>query len=367
MGLSVFNTEKVDTTKQPMFFGKPLGMQRYDEYKYPDFDKLTQTQLGYFWRPEEVSLQKDRSDYQTLTPAQKHIFTSNLRYQTLLDSVQGRAPSIAFLPFVSLPELESCIITWDFMETIHSRSYTHIIKNIYADPSDVFDTILNEEAIVKRAEMVTEKYDHFIELGRRRLLGLKVSDYDLYKALYLALISVNILEGIRFFVSFACSFGFGELKLMEGSAKIISLIARDESQHLAISQHILKCYQKQENDKLMNQVIKDCEKEVYELYEDAVKQEKDWAEFLFKDGSMIGLSVPLLGQYVEYIANKRLRAIGLNPMYDISSTNNPLPWTQHWFNSRGLQNAPQETEIESYLIGGIKQDVNDDTFSDFKL
>ena len=253
------------------------------------------------------------------------------------------------------------------METIHSRSYTHIIKNVYADPSDIFDTILDEPAIVKRAEMVTEKYDEFIALGRRRLLGLKVDDYDLYKALYLALISVNILEGIRFFVSFACSFGFGELKLMEGSAKIISFIARDEAQHLAISQHILKCYKNHENDKLMNKVMKDCEQEVYELYENAVGQEKEWAEFLFKNGSMIGLSVPLLNQYIEYICNKRLRAIGLNPIYDISSTNNPLPWTKHWFNSRGLQNAPQETEIESYVIGGIKQDVSDDTFSDFKL
>jgi len=215
--------------------------------------------------------------------------------------------------------------------------------------------------------MVTEKYVEFIELGRRRLLGLKVEDYDLYKALYLALISVNILEGIRFFVSFACSFGFGELKLMEGSAKIISFIARDESQHLAISQHILKCYKNHENDKLMNKVMQDCEKEVYELYENAVQQEKEWAEFLFKNGSMIGLSVPLLNNYIEYICNKRLRAIGLDAIYDISSTNNPLPWTQHWFNSKGLQNAPQETEIESYVIGGIKQDVTDDTFKDFKL
>ena len=227
--MTVFNKNNVDFKKAKPFFGEPLNTQRFDEFKYPIFDKLTQTQLGFFWRPEEVSLQKDRADYQTLTDAQKHIFTSNLRYQTLLDSVQGRAPSIAFLPFVTLPELESCIITWDFMETIHSRSYTHIIKNVYADPSDIFDTIIDEPAIIKRAEMVTEKYDKFIELGRRRLLGLKVEDYDLYKALYLALISVNILEGIRFFVSFACSFGFGELKVMEGSAKIISFIARDEA------------------------------------------------------------------------------------------------------------------------------------------
>lgn len=365
--MTVFNKKKIDFTKEKIFFGEELNTQRFDEFKYPIFDKLTQRQLGFFWRPEEVSLQKDRSDYQQLTEAQKHIFTSNLRYQTLLDSVQGRAPAIAFLPFVTIPELESCIITWDFMETIHSRSYTHIIKNVYSDPSDVFDTILEEDAIVKRAEMVTAKYDEFIDIGRRKLMGHKIDDYDLYKALYLALISVNILEGIRFFVSFACSFAFGEAKQMEGSAKIISLIARDEAQHLAITQHILKCYQKHENDKVMNKVMKDCEQEVYQMYEDAVQQEKDWAEFLFQHGSMIGLSTHLLGNYVEFTANKRLRAIGLNPIYDISSTNNPLPWTTHWFNSRGLQNAPQETEIESYVIGGIKQDVDDDSFKGFKL
>ena len=365
--MTVFNKNKVDFTKEKIFFGEQLNTQRFDEFKYPIFDKLTQTQLGFFWRPEEVSLQKDRADYQGLSASQKHIFTSNLRYQTLLDSVQGRAPAIAFLPFITLPELESSIITWDFMETIHSRSYTHIIKNIYSDPSDVFDTILDEPAIIARAATVTKKYDEFIDLGRRRLLGLKVDDYELYKALYLALISVNILEGIRFFVSFACSFAFGELKLMEGSAKIISLIARDESQHLAITQHILKCYKNQEKDALMTKVMKDCEDEVYDMYRDAVEQEKDWAEFLFQHGSMIGLSTQLLGNYVEFTANKRLRALGLNPIYDISSTNNPLPWTEHWFNSRGLQNAPQETEIESYVIGGIKQDVDDDTFDGFEL
>jgi len=365
--MTVFNKNNVDFTKESMFFGEQLNTQRFDVFKYPIFDKLTQTQLSFFWRPEEISLQKDRGDYQNLSESQKHIFTSNLRYQTLLDSVQGRAPSIAFLPFVSIPELESCIITWDFMETIHSRSYTHIIKNVYSDPSVIFDTILDEPAIVARAEQVIEKYDKFIDLGRRKLLGLKVDEYELKKALFLALVSVNILEGVRFFVSFACSFAFGELKQMEGSAKIISLIARDEAQHLAITQHIIKAYQKQEGDEMMTAIMKECEGEVYDMYRDAVVQEKEWAEFLFKDGSMIGLSTPLLGQYVEYTANKRLRALGYQPLYDISAKTNPLPWTKHWFNSRGLQNAPQETEIESYLIGGIKQDVDDNTFEGFTL
>ena len=364
--MTVFNKNNVDFRKNKIFFGEELNTQRFDEFKYPIFDKLTQRQLGFFWRPEEVSLQKDRSDYQTLNDAQKHIFTSNLRYQTLLDSVQGRAPSIAFLPFVTLPELESCIITWDFMETIHSRSYTHIIKNVYADPSDIFDTIIDEPAIIKRAEMVTEKYDKFIELGRRRLLGLKVDDYELYKALYLALISVNILEGIRFFVSFACSFGFGELKLMEGSAKIISFIARDEAQHLAVSQHILKCYKNYENDKMMNKVMKDCEQEVYKMYEDAVEQEKEWANYLFKDGSMIGLNAQLLHDYIEWICNKRMTALSFNCPYKTPQAN-PLPWTQKWISGAEVQVAPQETEISSYVIGGTKQDVGEDTFKGMSL
>ena len=366
--MTVFNKNNVDFKKAKPFFGEPLNTQRFDEFKYPIFDKLTQTQLGFFWRPEEVSLQKDRADYQTLTDAQKHIFTSNLRYQTLLDSVQGRAPSIAFLPFVTLPELESCIITWDFMETIHSRSYTYIIKNLYSNPSDVFDTIIEDQKIEKRSKSVTDKYDNLIQLGYKYKMDPKsVDEYELKKALWLALVTVNILEGLRFYVSFACSFAFGELKLMEGSAKILSLIARDESQHLAVSQRIINNYKNYEKDKVMDKVIKDTEEEVYKLYDEAVQEEKRWATYLFSKGSMIGLSEKLLHQYVEYIANRRMRAIGLEPKYEQSINTNPLPWTEHWLNSRSLQNAPQETEIESYVIGGVKQDVKKDQFKTFKL
>ena len=365
--MTVFNRKRINRTKQPMFFGEELSTQRYDEFKYPIFDKLTQTQLGYFWRPEEVSLQKDRNDYQSLDEGQKHIFTSNLKYQTLLDSVQGRGPALALLPYCSIPELEGCILAWDFMESIHSRSYTYIVKNLYSNPTEVFDTILDTKEIISRADSVTKQYDDFIETGMRYQLGQKISSYELKKRFYKMLVSINILEGIRFYVSFACTFGFGELRLMEGSAKIISLIARDESQHLAISQHIIKNYQKYENDKEMLKVMKDCEEEVYEMYRQAVDEEKAWAKYLFKEGSMIGLSETLLCNYVEYIANKRLRGIGMNPLYDISSRNNPLPWTQHWLSSRGQQNAPQETEIESYIIGGINQDIEADTFGDFKL
>ena len=358
-----------------MFFGEDLSTQRYDDFKYPIFDTLTQKQLGYFWRPEEVSLQKDRNDFQSLDPGQRHIFTANLKYQTLLDSVQDRGPAIALLPYCSIPELESCVLAWDFMEMIHSRSYTYIMKNLYSDPTKEFDTILKTEPIIARANSVTKHYDQFIDYAKKWSLGKRNmkknaigrNEYELKKRFYKMLISINILEGIRFYVSFACTFGFGELRLMEGSAKIISLIARDESQHLAITQHIIKNYQNNEKDKQMLKVMKQCEDEVYQMYSEAVEEEKQWAKYLMKDGSMIGLSETLLGNYVEWIANKRLRAIGLDPLYDRPIRTNPLPWTQHWLSSRGLQNAPQETEIESYIIGGIKQDIKDDTFEEFKL
>jgi len=361
----VFNTKEVDWTKQPMFFGEEPNVQRFDQQKYPIFEKLNQQQLGFFWRPEEVSLQKDRNDYHLLSEEQKHIFTANLKYQTLLDSVQGRGPCLAFLPYCSLPELESLLVAWDFMETIHSRSYTYIMKNVYPNPTAVLDTIVQTPEIMARAETVTDAYDKFIDYAQKHYN--QVDRKELKKLLYLNLINVNILEGIRFYVSFACSFAFGELKLMEGSAKIISLIARDENLHLAITQNIINNYRNKENDKEMLQVMKECEQEVYDMYDVAVQQEKDWAEYLFKEGSMIGLNATLLNQYVEFMANRRMRSIGLTPPYEQSVRNNPLPWTEHWLNSRGLQNAPQETEIESYVVGSIKQDVESTSFKGFQL
>ena len=376
--MTVFNDSQVDTKKQPMFFGQPLGVQRYDSYKYPVFEKLTNQMLGYFWRPEEVSLQKDRGDYQSLRPEQKHIFTSNLKYQILLDSVQGRGPGMAFSPYCALPELEGAMNVWQFMEMIHSRSYTYIIKNVYPDPSEVFDTILNDEKILARAKSVTGAYDNFInyaqEYGQSSAWKDDMRDHpnsewtmkDLKRHLYRAVANVNILEGIRFYVSFACSFAFGELKLMEGSAKIISLIARDENQHLVLTQQIMKKWQ-EGDDPVMQEIIKEEEENVIQMFRDAVEEEKEWAEYLFKDGTMIGLNDKLLVKYVEWIANKRMRAIGLKPIYDAPIKNNPLPWTEHWISSKGLQVAPQETEVESYVVGGIKQDVKKDTFSGFKL
>ena len=376
--MTVFNKQHVDTKTQPMFFGAPLGVQRYDEYKYPVFDRLTTQMLGYFWRPEEVSLQKDRADYQSLRPEQKHIFTSNLKYQILLDSVQGRGPGMAFAPYCALPELEGAMNVWQFMEMIHSRSYTYIIKNVYPNPSEVFDTILDDEKILKRANSVTAAYDDFIndahewDQGRMWEKDWKDSPssqwtiHELKRKLYRAIANVNILEGIRFYVSFACSFAFGELKLMEGSAKIISLISRDENQHLVLTQQILKKWA-DGDDPEMQQIAKEERSNVIGMFKNAVEEEKEWAEYLFSGGSMIGLNDKLLNQYVEWIANKRMKALGLDPIYDQPLKNNPLPWTQHWISSKGLQVAPQETEVESYVVGGIKQDIKKNQFSGFKL
>ena len=366
MAKTVFNRKDIDFTKEPMFFGEDQNVQRYDVFKYPQFDKLNQTMLGYFWRPEEVSLQKDRADFQTFRPEQKHIFTSNLKYQTLLDSVQGRGPCLSFLPYVSNPELEGCIVTWDFFETIHSRAYTHIMKNVYSDPAEVFDTILHDKEILKRAESVTENYDKFSSMALDFTVKGKGELEELKKQLYLAMVNVNLLEGLRFYVSFACTFAFGELKLMEGSAKLLSLIARDEATHLNLSTHVIKAWQKGD-DKGMSKVIKGLDKTVIEMFKKCVEEEKAWAKHLFKDGSIIGLNERLLGTYVEWIANKRLRALGFDPLYDVGANQNPLPWTQHWLSSKGLQVAPQETEVESYIVGGIKQDVQKGQFKKFSL
>jgi ribonucleoside-diphosphate reductase beta chain len=378
-GMTVFNRNIVDTTKEKMFFGQPLGVQRYDVYKYPAFYRLTQDQLGAFWRPEEFPLQKDRTDYLRLSDYQKHIFTSNLKYQIMLDSVQGRGPGMAFIPYCSLPELESAMIAWQFMEMVHSYSYTYIIKNVYtSNPSAVFDHIIDDDKILERASSVTASYDDFIgsaqqygssDLWKFNNEGVPLGQQELYelkRKLYRAVMNVNILEGIRFYVSFACSFAFGERELMEGSAKIISKIALDERLHLFLTQNILTKW-RNGDDPDMVQIAKEEEALCYRMFENTVNEEKSWAHYLFADGSLIGLSEKLLCNYIEWIANRRMRAIGFKPLYDISSKNNPLPWTEKWLNSRNEQVPPQEENISSYVVGGLKQDINSNTFANFKL
>jgi ribonucleoside-diphosphate reductase beta chain len=371
MSATVFDAhDKRDHTKSLAFLDPDGGVsiQRYDTLKYKQFDKLTDKQLGFFWRPEEVDILRDAKDFKDLTDHEQHIFTSNLKRQILLDSVQGRAPMVAFGPVCSLPELESWIVTWTFSETIHSRSYTHIIRNVYANPSKIFDEMMDISEIVDCASDISRNYDLLIAMNNELALngpGPRPG-YDPYqhkKLIWLALMSVNILEGVRFYVSFACSWAFAEVKKMEGNAKIIKFIARDENLHLASTQTLLKILPKDDPD--YARIEAECRDEAIKLFDEAVQQEKRWAEYLFKDGSMIGLNYQLLAEYVEFIANKRMQAVGLGQPY--ANKTNPLPWTQKWIAGSEVQVAPQEVELSSYIIGGTKQDVDDNSFKGFSL
>ena len=376
--MSVFNiNDKKNHTEKLAFLDEtgPSAIQRYDVLKYRQFEKLTEKQIGFFWQPTEVDVLRDAKDFKELTAHEQHIFTSNLKRQILLDSVQGRSPNLAFLPLVSIPELETWIETWAFNETIHSRSYTHIIRNVYSDPSKIFDELLDIDEIVACAKEISQYYDDLIKdslwyqilgQGVHTVNGKKVSVdlYELKKKLWLAINSANALEGIRFYVSFACSWAFAELKKMEGNAKIIKLICRDENLHLASTQTLLKILPKDDPDfaKIQKETIQECTN----IFLLASQQEKDWAKFLFKDGSMIGLNEVLLAQYVDWLTCKRMNALGLDCGMKPGGSN-PLPWTAKWIAGSDVQVAPQETEITTYVIGGTKQDVDQDTFKGFSL
>ena len=388
MAYTTFSKNKNDQLKEPMFFGQNVNVARYDQQKYAIFERLIEKQLSFFWRPEEVDVSQDRIDYAGLPDHEKHIFISNLKYQTLLDSVQGRSPNVAFLPIVSIPELETWIESWAFSETVHSRSYTHIIRNIVNDPSIIFDDIVENPEIQKRAR---EYYDTLIletqlyqlhgdgiwykenkktgeiDISKEKKDGWKqVTMRGLKRHLYLALVSVNVLEAIRFYVSFACSFAFGERKLMEGNAKIIKFIARDELLHLSGTQHIINLCQSGVDDPEMAEVAKECEEEACAIFMDAVNQEKEWAEYLFKDGSMIGLNKEILFQYIEYITNQRLKAVNFKPAF-ADKKSNPIPWIDQWLNSDNVQVAPQETEISSYLTGQVNSAIDSKELGDLEL
>lgn len=376
MAYTIFSQTKNNQLLEPMFFGQPVNVARYDQQKHEVFEKLIEKQLSFFWRPEEVDVSRDRIDYQALPEHEKHIFISNLKYQTLLDSIQGRSPNVALLPLVSIPELETWVETWSFSETIHSRSYTHIIRNIVNDPAIVFDDIVSNENILRRAKDISAYYDDLIEMtGYYHLLGegthqvngknVTVSLYELKKKLYMCLMSVNVLEAIRFYVSFACSFAFAERELMEGNAKIIRLIARDEALHLTGTQHMLNLMKSGEDDPDMAKIAQECREQSVALFMRAAEQEKEWADYLFREGSMIGLNRDILCQYVEYITNTRMQAIGMPLPFETRS--NPIPWINAWLVSDNVQVAPQEVEVSSYLVGQIDSEVNTDDLSNFQL
>ena len=352
----IINTDNtVDYTKIPVFFGNDgMSLQRYDKFKYPGFFELFKNQINSFWLPEEVDLSKDRLDYKSLTENEKFIFTSNLKYQILLDSIQSRGiPNLT--ENLSNLEVEAFCSAWAFFETIHSYAYTFIIKNVYHSPGEVFDNTLNDEEILKRASSVTKYYDELIN-------SFGETEYEKKKKLYLTLMSVNILEGIRFYVSFACSYAFAQNGKMEGNAKIISLINKDENLHLGFTQKMLKDLRNRE-DEGFQEVVRELEPVVVKMFKDAAEEEMKWADYLFKDGSMLGLNADILKQYMMFLCNQRMKAIDLEPIFD--KVTNPINWINAWTNSGGVQVAPQESEIESYNKAAVKADLNDTDFSDF--
>lgn len=376
MSYSTFRKEKNDPLKEPIFFGNTVNVARFDQQKHSIFERLTERQISFFWRPEEIDLSRDRVDFQKMTDAEKHIFTSNLKYQTLLDSVQGRSPNIAFLPITSLSEFELWVTAWSFFESIHSRSYTHIMRNIYTDPSTVFDGIIEDPHILKRAEDVSKYYDDLIFAtqlwqtlgeGVHEVNGVRheITMRNLKRKLYLCMQSVNALEAIRFYVSFACTFAFAERSICEGSSKVLRLIARDENLHLSSTQHVINLWRNGKDDPEMAEVAEELQDEATNIFLNTVVQEKEWAKYLFQNGSMIGLNESILCEYVEYIASIRMSAIGLDSPYEVKS--NPLPWMNNYLNSDNVQVAPQESEISSYLVGQIDSTVNEDEFADFDL
>jgi ribonucleoside-diphosphate reductase beta chain len=376
MTYTTFNQTPNNALLEPMFLGNSVNVSRYDQQRFMAFEKLIEKQLSFFWRPEEIDVSKDRADWQGLTESEKHIFISNLKYQTLLDSMAARSVNAVLLPLVSLPEVETWVETWAFSETIHSRSYTHILRNLFTNPGEIFDDIIVNPAILKRASSISKYFDEVILTtqllqsqgeGTFEIEGrnIEVNSRKLKERLFLAICSVNALEAIRFYVSFACSFAFAERELLEGNAKIIKLIARDEALHLTGTQHMLNNWRTGKDDPEMCAISEELSDQGLQIFMDVVEQEKEWAQYLFKDGSMIGLNAEILNQYIEYVANQRLSAIGFSPQFDIKS--NPLPWMNAYLVSDNVQVAPQETEISSYLVGQVDSSVDADDFDDFDL
>lgn len=350
---SILNINQVENNK--MFFGEPLSIQRYDKPVDDKIFNMFKQQLAYFWRPEEINLSKDKVDFNSLPDYQKEVFTLNLKYQLLLDTIQSRGIS-HLLEDCTNNEIEAFAKTWEFFETLHSYSYTYIIKQIYTNPSEVLDTVLTDERILSRASSVTKYYDDLINKIPND------SEYNRKKKLYLTLVSINILEGIRFYVSFACSFAFAQNKKMTGNAKVISLIARDENLHMGFTSLILKKLAENENEGFQD-IVNDCKETIIQMYKDAAEEEMEWAKYLFKNGSMIGLNADILIQYMKYLTNQRMKLIKLDPIYE--KTSNPISWIGNWIGGNAVQEAPQEEEIVSYSVGAFKQDIDEQSYDDF--
>lgn len=387
---TVFNTNPVDVLKEPMFFGSGLGIARYDIQRHKVFEDLTEKQLSFFWRPEEVNLMMDAAQFNKLPQYQQDIFTNNLKYQSLLDSIQGRAPSAVLMSLISDPSLDTWVATWTFSETIHSRSYTHIMRNLYTDPSKVFDEIVLDKAIMKRAESIGRYYDDVLiktrywENAKADIEYQKEINADedviedaiehetywkreLMKSLYLCLHVINALEAIRFYVSFACTFNFHKnMEIMEGNAKIMKFIARDEQLHLKGTQYIIRQLQLGTDGDEWVKIAKECEQEAVDIFMEVNRQEKDWAVHLFKDGDVPGLNTNSMWSFIDYLTVSRMKQCGLPCPITDAPVKHPYPWIREYLNSDNVQSAPQEVELSSYLVAQIDNDVDDKVMMSFK-
>jgi ribonucleoside-diphosphate reductase beta chain len=353
-------TQKTDYLNRKMFLDPagPVTIQRFEEVKYKKIADFDQTAQGFFWRPEEISLTKDANDFKDSSDAVKHIFTSNLLRQTALDSLQGRGPAQVFTPVASLPELEALMYNWSFFETnIHSRSYSHIIRNIYNVPKDVFNTIHDTAEIVDMASSVGEYYDKLHVINCRKELGEAIPEKEHIRAIWMALHASYALEAFRFMVSFATSLAMVENKIFIGNGNIISLILQDELLHKGWTAYMI------------NQVVKEdprfvaarteCETEVYALYQDVIREEKAWADYLFKKGPVIGLNANILKDFVDYTAVGALKDIGIK-YQSIAPRSTPIPWFNKHVNTSNKQSALQETESTNYVIGVMSENLDYD-------
>ena len=355
---------KTDYLHRKMFLDPagPVTIQRFEEVKYPKIANFETTARGFFWVPEEISLTKDANDFKEASEAVRHIFTSNLLRQTALDSLQGRGPSQVFTPVVSLPELEALVYNWSFFETnIHSRSYSHIIRNIYNVPKEVFNTIHDTAEIVDMASSVGDYYDALHVINCRKELGQDVTEREHIRAIYLALHASYALEAFRFMGSFATSLAMVENRIFMGNGNIISLILQDELLHKGWTAYLI--IQVVKEDPRFADVKAECEAEVYQLYMDVIREEKDWADYLFKKGPVIGLNAQILKDFVDYTAVNALKEVGIK--YQASAPKStPIPWFNKHTDTSKKQTALQESESTSYVIGVMSDTVDYDALPD---
>lgn len=372
-GFTVFNQKDTDLMNQPIFLGENLNVARFDQMKYRFLDKASVTQISQFWVPEEKDVSKDKHDFEEkLNDGQRYIFMANLKYQTLLDSIQERAPSLAFGALISLPELEGFVAAWEFMEMIHSRSYTHILRNVVADPDEIFSNIVMDESIIKRATSLSGAYDELIELNMLYTLygygevdlpreqgKLTITPTMLRRAIIKALATVNALEGVRFQTSFITSYAFTEkLQAMRGSVNIIQLINRDETVHRKTIGDVLKVIGAGREGKEWQDDFNAMIPVMEEVYRETFQQECDWADHLFSEGRHIpGLTAPMIKDYLKMVVNHTMQGSGVKGIFDVNFPH-PLPWVSKYMYSGNVQAAPQETEINAYLLGKVDSEID---------